>query len=100
MRINPGSFSVSVNPLRRHFCAHQERRPDVGRICLKTDEIARRHANDREVPAVEAQRPANDLQVACEMSLPEVVAQDRDGMLPRRAILFCGESSTEAEAGS
>src|SRR5262245_3064528 len=100
MRINPISLSPSVNPLRRHFGAHQQRRPDIWRIELKTDEITRRHADDREALAVKAQRPAHDLRVACEMSLPEVVAQDHDGILTRRAILFRCESSTETEARS
>src|SRR5262245_1551829 len=100
MRINPISLSPSVHPLRRHFSAHQQRRPDIGRIEFKTDEITRRHADDREALAVKAQRTSHDLRVACEMSLPEVVAQDHDGTLPRRAILFCCESSTKAEARS
>src|SRR5262245_7947764 len=100
MRVNPISLSPSVNPLRRHFSAHEQRRPDIGRLESETDEITRRHADDREALAVKAQRPAHDLRVACEMSLPEVVAQDHDGILPRRAVLFRCESSTEAEARS
>src|SRR5262252_9445788 len=100
MRINPISLSPSVNPLRRHFGAHQQRRPDIGRLESETDETPRGDANDREALAEEAQCLPYDLWVAGEMSLPEVVAQDHDWILPGRAILFLCESSTEAEARS
>jgi hypothetical protein len=53
------------------------RSPDVG-LGAREVEAVRHHADDVGLDAIEPHRPADDLRIAGETALPEVVAQDSD----------------------
>ena len=87
---------VEVVPGRRHLRLHHDRHVDVRRAAdVDAGEPGRGDADDRHRVAVERDRLVEDGRIAPEASRPVAVAEDGDGVRPRRRVVRLREQAPE-----
>jgi hypothetical protein len=93
----PPHFAVVQNRgAGRKSRVHRHRRPEIeGESGNRPGEILRRYADDRELPAVDPQRAAEDRPIGAEATLPQCVADDGDRRPFRSRILLRKESAPD-----
>ena len=98
LAIVPVLEEVFLRVGRKHR-RHGERHVEIGiGEYLHSRERVRRHANHREVPAVQANRPADHPRVAGEFVLPEVRPQHHHGIAAGRLIFVVPKRRAPAAA--
>jgi hypothetical protein len=80
-----GRVLAADQPLRVEWHCDIERPSN-----LRTEEHARRHADDRERDAFDDERRANDARVAAETPLPHPIADDRHLTIPSATTYIVG----------
>ena len=91
--------ALEVVPGRRHLRLHRHRHHDVGVLADDdAEEAGRRHADDRHRQAVERDVAVQHAGIAGEAPHPVVVAQHRDRLSARRAIVVRREGAADLRA--